>query len=149
MCFFFYWLLTPSLHPLSPLFPWMVSLTIMTNAELPSNLSSPYFPSFFLTSVILVSMRVLKMYLTFMTLCISFKGYHFINIYVYIANIHNIINKLLSLQLIFPFSSPIFVNFIISTLSKHKYLYIFVTRYLCFNLASWLNIFSSQPQTLY
>lgn len=62
-------------------------------------------------------MRIIKIYLTTMTLLFALKG-----IILFPANIHNAINKFLTFQLIFPFSTLIFVNFIIFTLSKHKHL---------------------------
>ena len=52
-----------------------------------------------------------------MTLLFALKG-----IILFPANIHNAINKFLTFQLIFSFTTLIFVNFIIFTLSKHKYL---------------------------
>ena len=56
-----------------------------------------------------------------MTLLFALNG-----IILFPANIHNAISKFLTFQLIFPFSKPIFVNFIVFTLSKHKHLHIFV-----------------------
>lgn len=64
-------------------------------------------------------MRVIKIYLTTMTLLFALNG-----IILFPANIHNAISKFLTFQLIFPFSKPIFVNFIVFTLSKHKHLHI-------------------------